>query len=89
MVYSDTKENISVDLKFALPGKERQDSVYSGLQVPEQSFHLVLHLLFNEILTFHYFTLCSIMISYLITFFSHVKSLINLGHEGQMWQSMK
>lgn len=30
---SDTKAKIQVDLKFALPGKERQDSVYSGLQV--------------------------------------------------------
>lgn len=32
-VVSDAKENINVDLKFALPGKERQDSVYSGLKV--------------------------------------------------------
>lgn len=30
---SDTKEKVQVDLKFTLPGKERQDSVYSGLQV--------------------------------------------------------
>lgn len=29
----DSKVTIHVDLKFALPGKERQDSVYSGLQV--------------------------------------------------------
>lgn len=29
----DAKENINVDVKFALPGKERQDSVYSGLEV--------------------------------------------------------
>lgn len=27
------EETIDVDLRFALPGKERQDSVYSGLQV--------------------------------------------------------
>nr|AOX15282.1 2-C-methyl-D-erythritol4-phosphate cytidylyl transferase [Withania somnifera] len=31
-IFEDAKENIQVDLKFALPGKERQDSVYSGLQ---------------------------------------------------------
>lgn len=29
----DAKENILVDLKFALPWKEQQDSVYSGLEV--------------------------------------------------------
>lgn len=29
----DSKDDIDVDLKFALPGKERQDSVYSGLEV--------------------------------------------------------
>lgn len=32
-IFSDAKEKIQVDMKFALPGKERQDSVYSGLQV--------------------------------------------------------
>ncbi|KAK3414341.1 hypothetical protein EUGRSUZ_I02806 [Eucalyptus grandis] len=32
-IFEDTKEEIQVDLKFTLPGKERQDSVYSGLQV--------------------------------------------------------
>ncbi|KAK4378748.1 hypothetical protein RND71_000610 [Anisodus tanguticus] len=31
-IFEDAKEYIQVDLKFALPGKERQDSVYSGLQ---------------------------------------------------------
>ena len=29
---TDAAENIQTKLKFALPGKERQDSVYSGLQ---------------------------------------------------------
>nr|POE57718.1 2-c-methyl-d-erythritol 4-phosphate cytidylyltransferase, chloroplastic [Quercus suber] len=32
-IFEGTKENIPVELKFTLPGKERQDSVYSGLQV--------------------------------------------------------
>lgn len=32
-VMLDSKDNIQVDLKFALPGKERQDSVYNGLEV--------------------------------------------------------
>ncbi|PHT72706.1 hypothetical protein T459_23491 [Capsicum annuum] len=32
-IFEDAKEHIQVDLKFALPGKERQDSVYSRLQV--------------------------------------------------------
>lgn len=30
---SETKEKVEVDIKFTLPGKERQDSVFSGLQV--------------------------------------------------------
>lgn len=30
---SEAKEKINVPVKFALPGKERQDSVFSGLQV--------------------------------------------------------
>jgi 2-C-methyl-D-erythritol 4-phosphate cytidylyltransferase len=29
---SDVKGNCQAELKFALPGKERQDSVYNGLQ---------------------------------------------------------
>lgn len=32
-IFLDVKQNIPVGLKFALPGKERQDSVYNGLQV--------------------------------------------------------
>ncbi|KAK6915822.1 Cytidylyltransferase IspD/TarI [Dillenia turbinata] len=32
-IFEDSKEKIQVNLKFALPGKERQDSVYNGLQV--------------------------------------------------------
>ncbi|OAY31855.1 hypothetical protein MANES_14G146200v8 [Manihot esculenta] len=40
-IFEDTKENISVDLKFALPGKERQDSVYSGLQEVDLNSELV------------------------------------------------
>ncbi|KAK7363910.1 hypothetical protein VNO77_06071 [Canavalia gladiata] len=31
-IFEDAKGNDEVELKFALPGKERQDSVYSGLQ---------------------------------------------------------
>ncbi|PHU07281.1 2-C-methyl-D-erythritol 4-phosphate cytidylyltransferase, chloroplastic [Capsicum chinense] len=31
-IFEDAEEHIQVDLKFALPGKERQDSVYSRLQ---------------------------------------------------------
>ncbi|CAK7357227.1 unnamed protein product [Dovyalis caffra] len=38
-LYSD--EKIHVDLKFALPGKERQDSVYSGLQEVDLNSELV------------------------------------------------
>ncbi|EEF42983.1 2-C-methyl-D-erythritol 4-phosphate cytidylyltransferase, chloroplast precursor, putative [Ricinus communis] len=40
-VFEDAKENINVDLKFALPGKERQDSVYSGLQAVDSNSELV------------------------------------------------
>jgi len=29
---SDAKGNYEAELKFALPGKERQDSVYNGFQ---------------------------------------------------------
>nr|WLF00990.1 2-C-methyl-D-erythritol 4-phosphate cytidylyltransferase [Santalum album] len=38
-IFEDTKVN--VDLKFALPGKERQDSVYSGLQAVDMNSELV------------------------------------------------
>ncbi|XP_077224318.1 nucleotide-diphospho-sugar transferases superfamily protein [Tasmannia lanceolata] len=31
-IFEDTSKEIHVDLKFALPGKERQDSVFNGLQ---------------------------------------------------------
>ncbi|KAJ9552578.1 hypothetical protein OSB04_016623 [Centaurea solstitialis] len=40
-IFEDTREKIKVDLKFALPGKERQDSVYSGLQAIDLSSALV------------------------------------------------
>ncbi|KAL7002104.1 2-C-methyl-D-erythritol 4-phosphate cytidylyltransferase [Sarracenia purpurea var. burkii] len=40
-IFEDTKEKIRVDLKFALPGKERQDSVYSGLQAVDLKSELV------------------------------------------------
>jgi len=36
-MFPDAGHKISVDVKFALPGKERQDSVYSGLQVHDIS----------------------------------------------------
>ncbi|KAL5711585.1 2-C-methyl-D-erythritol 4-phosphate cytidylyltransferase [Ranunculus cassubicifolius] len=32
-IFEDARENIDVDLKFALPGKERQDSVFNGFEV--------------------------------------------------------
>jgi 2-C-methyl-D-erythritol 4-phosphate cytidylyltransferase len=40
-IFEDTKQNIQVELKFALPGKERQDSVYSGLQAVDLNSELV------------------------------------------------
>ncbi|XP_065849810.1 2-C-methyl-D-erythritol 4-phosphate cytidylyltransferase, chloroplastic-like [Euphorbia lathyris] len=40
-IFEDAKENINIDLKFALPGKERQDSVYSGLQAIDLNSELV------------------------------------------------
>ncbi|XP_016443222.1 2-C-methyl-D-erythritol 4-phosphate cytidylyltransferase, chloroplastic [Nicotiana tabacum] len=40
-IFEDAKENIQVELKFALPGKERQDSVYSGLQEVDSNSKLV------------------------------------------------
>ncbi|KAL6494453.1 hypothetical protein OROGR_031253 [Orobanche gracilis] len=40
-IFEDAKANILVDLKFALPGKERQDSVYSGLEVINPNSDLV------------------------------------------------
>ncbi|CAL1353133.1 unnamed protein product [Linum trigynum] len=40
-VFEDATERINIDLKFALPGKERQDSVYSGLQEIDLSSELV------------------------------------------------
>ncbi|KAI3408631.1 uncharacterized protein J3R85_020133 [Psidium guajava] len=40
-IFEDTKEKVQVDLKFTLPGKERQDSVYSGLQAVDSGSELV------------------------------------------------
>ncbi|KAL8156091.1 hypothetical protein AgCh_001250 [Apium graveolens] len=43
-IFEDAKEKTHVDLKFALPGKERQDSVYSGFQaVDPNSMLLCIH----------------------------------------------
>lgn len=40
-VFEDASEEIQVDLKFAFPGKERQDSVFNGLQEIDGSSELV------------------------------------------------
>ncbi|KAL6329258.1 hypothetical protein AAG906_014871 [Vitis piasezkii] len=40
-IFEDAKENIHIDVKFTLPGKERQDSVYSGLQAVDLNSELV------------------------------------------------
>nr|QEY10168.1 2-C-methyl-D-erythritol 4-phosphate cytidylyltransferase [Scutellaria barbata] len=40
-IFEDAKENINVNLKFALPGKERQDSVYNGLEAIDINSELV------------------------------------------------
>ncbi|MFS7939307.1 putative 2-C-methyl-D-erythritol 4-phosphate cytidylyltransferase [Helianthus anomalus] len=40
-IFEDAREKINVDLKFALPGKERQDSVYNGLQTIDLTSELV------------------------------------------------
>jgi 2-C-methyl-D-erythritol 4-phosphate cytidylyltransferase len=59
----ETKEKIRVELKFTLPGKERQDSVYSGLQVVASLFFFFFlsssksYFFSNQIL----FLICSIM----------------------------
>ncbi|KAM1332217.1 hypothetical protein ACFX13_045393 [Malus domestica] len=40
-VFEDAKPKIQKELKFTLPGKERQDSVYSGLQAIDLTSELV------------------------------------------------
>ncbi|XP_038904555.1 2-C-methyl-D-erythritol 4-phosphate cytidylyltransferase, chloroplastic [Benincasa hispida] len=40
-IFEDAKEKIDMQIKFTLPGKERQDSVYSGLQAIDLSSELV------------------------------------------------
>nr|AEM42975.1 2-C-methyl-D-erythritol 4-phosphate cytidylyltransferase [Siraitia grosvenorii] len=40
-IFEDAKEKIDIELKFTLPGKERQDSVYSGLQAIDLNSELV------------------------------------------------
>ncbi|KAK9076968.1 hypothetical protein SSX86_005303 [Deinandra increscens subsp. villosa] len=40
-IFEEARAKITVDLKFALPGKERQDSVYSGLQTIDLTSELV------------------------------------------------
>ncbi|EPS72731.1 4-diphosphocytidyl-methylerythritol 2-phosphate synthase, partial [Genlisea aurea] len=40
-IFEDVKDSIQADVKFALPGKERQDSVYNGLKEIASSSELV------------------------------------------------
>nr|QIM59637.1 2-C-methyl-D-erythritol 4-phosphate cytidylyltransferase [Astragalus mongholicus] len=40
-IFQDAKGNYQAELKFALPGKERQDSVFNGLQAIDSSSELV------------------------------------------------
>ncbi|XP_027329421.1 2-C-methyl-D-erythritol 4-phosphate cytidylyltransferase, chloroplastic isoform X4 [Abrus precatorius] len=40
-IFEDAQGNDQAELKFALPGKERQDSVYSGLQAVDSNSELV------------------------------------------------
>ncbi|KAG9457113.1 hypothetical protein H6P81_001621 [Aristolochia fimbriata] len=40
-VFEDTSDELPIALKFALPGKERQDSVFSGFQVIDGESELV------------------------------------------------
>ncbi|GLT44521.1 hypothetical protein SLA2020_184100 [Shorea laevis] len=40
-IFEETKDKINVDLKFRLPGKERQDSVFSGFQAVDSNSELV------------------------------------------------
>nr|GLL37574.1 2-C-methyl-D-erythritol 4-phosphate cytidylyltransferase, chloroplastic isoform X1 [Ipomoea trifida]GMD42394.1 2-C-methyl-D-erythritol 4-phosphate cytidylyltransferase, chloroplastic [Ipomoea batatas] len=40
-VFEDAGKKIHIELKFALPGKERQDSVYNGFQVVDLSSELI------------------------------------------------
>ncbi|CAH1443623.1 unnamed protein product [Lactuca virosa] len=40
-IFEDARQKVNVDLKFALPGKERQDSVFSGLQAIDLNSELV------------------------------------------------
>ncbi|KAK4749981.1 hypothetical protein SAY87_027430 [Trapa incisa] len=40
-VFEDNKEKVGVDIKFTMPGKERQDSVFSGLQAVDENSELV------------------------------------------------
>ncbi|CAK9321993.1 unnamed protein product [Citrullus colocynthis] len=40
-IFEDAKEKIDIQIKFTLPGKERQDSVYSGLQAIDLNSELV------------------------------------------------
>ncbi|KAL3620757.1 hypothetical protein CASFOL_035669 [Castilleja foliolosa] len=40
-IFEDSKEYLQVDLKFALPGKERQDSVYNGFEAIDPNSELV------------------------------------------------
>jgi 2-C-methyl-D-erythritol 4-phosphate cytidylyltransferase len=39
--FSGSIENVQIPIKFALPGKERQDSVYNGLQEIDGDSELV------------------------------------------------
>lgn len=52
VMFSDAKHKIQKELKFTLPGKERQDSVYSGLQVHRDSLFSIVNQELNSL--FHF-----------------------------------
>ncbi|KEH32739.1 2-C-methyl-D-erythritol 4-phosphate cytidylyltransferase [Medicago truncatula] len=57
-IFQDAKGNCQPDLKFALPGKERQDSVYNGLQECAVFFFCLFNNLYHEIFlcVLHFFS---------------------------------
>nr|AAZ80386.1 2-C-methyl-D-erythritol 4-phosphate cytidylyltransferase [Ginkgo biloba] len=40
-IFEEARNSVKINLKFALPGKERQDSVFNGLQEVDQATELV------------------------------------------------
>lgn len=63
VMFSETKHKIQKELKFTLPGKERQDSVYSGLQVHRDYFFSIVKVSFISFFSWKRPLICCLILN--------------------------